>query len=292
MSNRKTRRAKVSSRWTCYQLIAALAHRGWGPLREGIPGLVHILQAISHTVDPYTGTGYTTAPQLADAAYKSERWVRHCINQLDALGVIEWYPGGIKNGAPTPSFVKIVKATLVELIEVAQKTHDARMLERRAAFEARVRRLPRRGWVRNPRAINRKRMREALVLHARQARQARQARAKAQPEASAYPTPLREGTIESPSLDYDLSTDQESRIELAKAKIREASREYRNRRAEDADRRAYLSMQRAKEIARRVSPSRKSAITPLSQPPTGHSVDITEEARARALAALAAYSKR
>ena len=37
MNNRKTRRAKVSSRWTCYQLIAALAHRGWGPLREGIP---------------------------------------------------------------------------------------------------------------------------------------------------------------------------------------------------------------------------------------------------------------
>ena len=152
MSNRKTRRAKASTRWTCYQLIAALAHRGWGPLREGIPGLVHILQAISHTVDPYTGIGYTTAPQLADAAYKSERWVRHCINQLDALGVIEWYPGGIKNGAPAPSFVKIVKSTLVELIEVAQESHDKRMLERKAAFEARVRRLPRRGWVRNPKA--------------------------------------------------------------------------------------------------------------------------------------------
>lgn len=284
MSNRKTRRAKVSTRWTCYQLIAALAHRGWGPLREGIPGLVHILQAIAHTVDPYTGTGYTTAPQLADAAYKSERWVRHCINQLDALGVIEWYPGGIKNGAPTPSFVKIVKATLVELIEVAQKTHDARMLERRAAFEARVRRLPRRGWVRNPRAINRKRMREALVLHARQAR------AKAQPEASAYPTPLREGTSGSPSQKINLSTDQEARIELAKAKIREASSEYRNRRAEDADRRTQIAMERAKEIARRVSPNRKSAITPLSQSPTGHTIDITEEARARALAALAAWN--
>lgn len=285
MSNRKTRRAKVSSRWTCYQLIAALAHRGWGPLREGIPGLVHILQAIAHTVDPYTGTGYTTAPQLADAAYKSERWVRHCINQLDVLGVIEWYPGGIKDGRPAPSFVKIVKTALVELIEVAQESHDKRMLERRAAFEARVRRLPRRGWVRNPRAVNRKRMREALVLHAKQAQ------AKYQPEADSHPTPLREGTLGSPSQNKNLSTDQESRIELAKAKIREASKEYRNRRAEDADRRAYLAMERAKEIARRVSPSRKSAITPLSQPPSGHSVDITEEARARALAALAAYSK-
>lgn len=284
MSNRKTRRAKVSSRWTCYQLIAALAHRGWGPLREGIPGLVHILQAISHTVDPYTGTGYTTAPQLADAAYKSERWVRHCINQLDALGVIEWYPGGIKNGAPAPSFVKIVKSTLVELIEVAQESHDKRMLERRAAFEARVRRLPRRGWVRNPKAINRRRMREALVLHARQAR------AKAQPEASAYPTPLREGTSGSPSLDKDLSTDQAERIRLAKERIKLASQQYRDRRAEDADRRAYLAMERAREIARRVSPSRRSAITPLSQPPTRHNVDITEEARAKALAALAAWN--
>ena len=285
MSNRKTRRAKVSSRWTCYQLIAALAHRGWGPLREGIPGLVHILQAIAHTVDPYTGTGYTTAPQLADAAYKSERWVRHCINQLDALGVIEWYPGGIKDGRPAPSFVKLVKATLVELIEVAQESHNARMLERRAAFEARVRRLPRRGWVRNPKAINRRRMREALVLHARQAR------AKAQPEASAYPTPLREGTVGSPSLEIDLSTDKEERIRLAKEKIKLASQAYRDRRAEDADRRTYLAMERAKEIARRVSPSRRSAITPLSQPPTGRIVDITEDARARALAALAAYSK-
>lgn len=284
MSNRKTRRAKVSSRWTCYQLIAALAHRGWGPLREGIPGLVHILQAISHTVDPYTGTGYTTAPQLADAAYKSERWVRHCINQLDALGVIEWYPGGIKDGRPAPSFVKIVKATLVELIEVAQESHDKRMLERRARFEARVRRLPRRGWVRNPRAVNRRRMREALVLHARQAR------AKAQPEAGAHPTPIREGTIGSPSLNKDLSTDQQERIRLAKEKIKLSSQQYQDRRAEDADRRAYLAMKRAKEIAKRVSPSRKSAITPLSQPPSGHTVDITEEARAKALAALAAWN--
>lgn len=285
MNNRKTRRAKVSSRWTCYQLIAALAHRGWGPLREGIPGLVHILQAISHTVDPYTGTGYTTAPQLADAAYKSERWVRHCINQLDALGIIEWYPGGIKNGSPVPSFVKIVKTALVELIEVAQESHDARMLERRAKFEARVRRLPRRGWVRNPRAVNRKRMREALVLHARQAQ------AKYQPEASAHPTPIREGTIGSPSLDKDLSTDQAERIRLAKEQIKLASQQYQERRSKDADRRTHIALQRAAEIARRVSPSRKSAITPLSQPPTGHSVDITEEARARALAALAAYSK-
>lgn len=284
MSNRKTRRAKVSTRWTCYQLIAALAHRGWGPLREGIPGLVHILQAISHTVDPYTGTGYTTAPQLADAAYKSERWVRHCINQLDALGVIEWYPGGIKDGRPAPSFVKLVKATLVELIEVGQESHDKRMLERRARFEARVRRLPRRGWVRNPRAVNRRRMREALVLHASQAR------AKAQPEASAHPTPLREGTIGSPSLDKDLSTDQQERIRLAKEKIKLVSQQYQDRRAEDADRRAYLAMERAKEIAKRVSPSRKSAITPLSQPPSGHTVDITEEARAKALAALASWN--
>lgn len=284
MSNRKTRRAKVSTRWTCYQLIAALAHRGWGPLREGIPGLVHILQAIAHTVDPYTGTGYTTAPQLADAAYKSERWVRHCINQLDALGVIEWYPGGIKDGLPAPSFVKIVKSVLVDLIKLAQESHDKRMLERRAAFEARVRRLPRRGWVRNPKAVNRKRMREALVLHARQAR------AKVQPEASAHPTPLREGTMGSPSLDKDLSTDQAERIRLAKERIKLASQQYQERRLEDADRRAYLSMQRATEIARRVSPSRKSAITPLSQSPTGHNIDITEEARARALAALAAWN--
>lgn len=284
MSNRKTRRAKVSTRWTCYQLIAALAHRGWGPLREGIPGLVHILQAIAHTVDPYTGTGYTTAPQLADAAYKSERWVRHCINQLDALGVIEWYPGGIKDGRPAPSFVKIVKAMLVELIEVAQESHDARMLDRRAKFEARVRRLPRRGWVRNPRAVNRRKMREALVLHAKQAQ------AKAQPEASAHPTPLREGTTGSPSLDKDLSTDKAARIRLAKEQIKLASQQYQARRAKDADRRAYLAMERAREIARRVSPSRKSAITPLSQPPSGHTVDITEEARAKALAALAAWN--
>lgn len=284
MSNRKTRRAKVSTRWTCYQLIVALAHRGWGPLREGIPGLVHILQAISHTVDPYTGTGYTTAPQLADAAYKSERWVRHCINQLDALGVIEWYPGGIKDGRPSPSFVKIVKNVLVELIEVAQESHDARMLERRAQFEARVRRLPRRGWVRNPRATNRRKMREALVLHAKQSR------AKYQPEAGAHPTPIGEGTIGSPSLNKDLSTDQQERIRLAKEKIKLSSQQYQDRRAEDADRRACLAMERAKEIAKRVSPSRKSAITPLSQPPSGHTVDITEEARAKALAALAAWN--
>ena len=122
-------------------------------------------------------------------------------------------------------------------------------------------------------------------------KQARQARAKVQPEASAYPTPLREGTSGSPSLNKDLSTEQAERIRLAKEKIKLQSQAYHDRRAEDADRRTYLAMERAKEIARRVSPSRRSATTPLSQPPSGHSVDITEEARARALAALAAYSK-
>ena len=129
-------------------------------------------------------------------------------------------------------------------------------------------------------------MREALVLHARQAR------AKAQPEASAHPTPLREGTKGSPSQNKELSTDQAERIKLAKDQIKLQSQQYRDRRAEDADRRAYLAMERAREIARRVSPSRRSVTTPLSQPPSGHSVDITEEARAKALAALAAYSKK
>ena len=180
--------------------------------------------------------------------------------------------------------MKIVKNVLVELIEVAQESHDARMLERRAKFEARVRRLPRRGWVRNPRATNRRKMREALVLHAKQSR------AKYQPEAGAHPTPIREGTTGSPSLNKDLSTDQQDRIRLAKEKIKLSSQQYQKRRAEDADRRAYLAMERAKEIAKRVSPSRKSAITPLSQPPSGHTVDITEEARAKALAALAAWN--
>lgn len=112
-------------------LTNRLQKAGWGDL--GTPtlrGLARVLDALAGTLNPRTGAGKTTAPQLAEKTCYTERWVRRCLTLLEELELIEWHRGGIHQGKPTPSWIRVSKAALVDLVHLArvkqgERTRDA-----------------------------------------------------------------------------------------------------------------------------------------------------------------------
>ena len=84
-----------------------------------------------------------TAPQLADRTGYSERWTRDALATLEALGLIEWHRGGIVEGAPRSSLIRIVKTALADLIYAARVWHDdvidARVIATKARIKATLR---------------------------------------------------------------------------------------------------------------------------------------------------------
>lgn len=130
---------KVTARWNLPDLMTAFASAGWGPLAGGEhQGLRSVLYALTAKVNHYTGRGHTTAYQLADAAGLSERWTRVRLSQLEELGLIEWTRGGILRGHRQPSYFKVVKKKLAELIRLARNDKAARNKKRAAEFAKRL----------------------------------------------------------------------------------------------------------------------------------------------------------
>lgn len=120
-------------------LLTSLQRAGWGDLagREW-QGVRTTLHALAARLPHRSGQGYTTAEQVAQAAGLSPRWVRRCLLLLEDLGVIEWTRGGVIHGEPAPSFIRIVKTTLIELIQAARPVREAADAARRAATRARI----------------------------------------------------------------------------------------------------------------------------------------------------------
>jgi hypothetical protein len=123
-------------------LTTRLQVAGWGDL--GTPelrGLGRVLQALGLVLDRRSGAGKVTAHQLAGQTGYTERWVRRCLGLLEELEVIEWHRGGIVQGKPTPSWVRVSKAVLVDLIHIARAKQDTARTERSAETRRRVARL-------------------------------------------------------------------------------------------------------------------------------------------------------
>lgn len=120
-------------------LVRSLRRAGWGPLggREW-GGVRAVLDALAATLPDRSGEGLMTMPQLAERASLSERWTRRCMGVLEDLGVVTWSRGGVVDGRPVPSVVRIVKAVLVELIAQARPLRDAADAARRQATRARL----------------------------------------------------------------------------------------------------------------------------------------------------------
>lgn len=127
------------------QLTNSLAKAGWGcdfaapafrasrlVLRELANAMYAARRGRAAAID-------ITAPQLADRTGYTERWTRDALATLEALGLIEWHRGGIVEGAPRPSLIRIVKAALADLIYTARVWHDDVIDARVIATKARIR---------------------------------------------------------------------------------------------------------------------------------------------------------
>lgn len=143
-------------------LTNALARAGWGEVlsRPDHRAARFVLRELANlSYDAHQGrqgTATTTAPQLARLTGYCERQTREGLYALEDLGIIEWHRGGIREGRPTPSVIRIVKTVLADLVEAARTWCDARISERAVATMDRIKRT-----VRYRLCRGRKRAREA-----------------------------------------------------------------------------------------------------------------------------------
>lgn len=120
----------VTGGWPLARLVDALARAGWGPFAGRYWGATRaILQALGTLLGP-SGQGMTTAPQIADAAGYSEVWVRRKLHELEDAGILSWDRGGIVDGAPTASFVRVDKKQLADVVNRARQEAGPKVLER------------------------------------------------------------------------------------------------------------------------------------------------------------------
>ncbi len=123
-------------------LVLALKRAGWGSLAtETMRGLRLVLDGLAVLLDARSGAGKVTAPQLAEVTDYSERWVRRNLALLEEAGIIEWSRGGIVQGSPTPSWVRVSKRTLLDLVQLARPEQSERKLEQQRETRRRVARL-------------------------------------------------------------------------------------------------------------------------------------------------------
>lgn len=131
------------------QLTTSLAKAGWGeyfaqPAFRGARVILRELACVMYAARKGRSAAIDiTAPQLQDRTGYCERWVRESLNALEGLGLIEWNRGGIVEGSPRPSVIRIVKQVLADFVYTARVWHDevldARVLVTKARLKATLR---------------------------------------------------------------------------------------------------------------------------------------------------------
>ena len=140
-------------------ILAALSRVGWGPLRgrefAASRAVLDTLAILAHdTRADLSAVVQTTARQLAKRAGYSLRHTSRCLQWLEDAGVIEWYRGGIRMGAPTVGVIKVVKRTLVDWALSFRRASDAEDRRRNAATRARIQLYRLRRNAARPRALD------------------------------------------------------------------------------------------------------------------------------------------
>lgn len=131
-------------------LISRLRRAGWGDLGgETLRGLRLVLDDLGDMLDARSGAGYITAPQIADRTGYTERWVRSRLTLLEELDLIEWHRGGVQHGKPVPSWIRVSKVALLDLIHIARRQQGERLTEAKRETRARLIRL-RTGYTTRP----------------------------------------------------------------------------------------------------------------------------------------------
>jgi hypothetical protein len=143
--------------------MTSLARAGWGELAAPEwRGVRAITRALVDVLDHRGGQGETTVAEVAAAAGYGHRWTRRCMTILEDLGVITWHRGGIVEGAPSRSVVRIAKRALVSLIVAARPLRDEAIAATRAATLERIRDARLR-WIVEPRERRKRRSRHAAL---------------------------------------------------------------------------------------------------------------------------------
>jgi hypothetical protein len=139
----RRRGGKLNAGMSVTSILAALSRVGWGPLRgrefAASRAILDTLSLIAHdSRTDLTAVIQTTARQLAKRAGYSLRHTSRCLQWLEDAGVIVWNRGGIRAGAPTVGFIKVIKRTLVDWALAFRRASDAEDRRRNAETRARL----------------------------------------------------------------------------------------------------------------------------------------------------------
>ncbi|EJF51690.1 hypothetical protein HMPREF1317_1562 [Schaalia georgiae F0490] len=144
MTAQRKRTPYPSAKWDVWELVNRLAVAGWGddfavPYFRAARMVLRELSTVMHTRKRgLRGTIDITGPQLADLTGYCEKTVRKGLTMLEDLGLIEWWRGGIVEGAPRPSLVRVCKKQLAAFVWAARKWHEKVLDNRVAAVKARI----------------------------------------------------------------------------------------------------------------------------------------------------------
>lgn len=120
-------------------LMTSLNRAGGGPLAgHAMRGARYTLSALVDQLPFKSGEGKVTVPQVADTSGYSIRWTRIAMQELEAAGIITWTRGGVVAGKQVPSYVRISKKALVEMIRQARPVLAAILAERAKRTAARI----------------------------------------------------------------------------------------------------------------------------------------------------------
>lgn len=136
-------RGGINAGQSLQDILLALGRVNWGPLRGRAWAYRRmVLQTLALMMREqkadYMACLVTTAPQLADRIGSCEKTVRNCLQDLEDLQVIEWRRGGIWDGKPMPSVLRVNKWKLVDWVKAWRPRNDKRLVKRRAETLARL----------------------------------------------------------------------------------------------------------------------------------------------------------
>lgn len=121
-------------------LVDMLEMRGWSALdaveRKGARAA---LRALVLSLPFGSGEGYATVGQVAlRAGYASRHYVADMLADLEGIGLVSWRRGGVYYGAPVPSYFRVNKQMLADLVNASLERCQERLERMRVEVRRRL----------------------------------------------------------------------------------------------------------------------------------------------------------
>lgn len=127
------------------KLVDEISRLGWGDLAGREWGAVRALYRAFVSADGIhrlTAQGKASVPELARHAGISVRWATDRLHMMTAAGLIEHDEGGFTpDGDPYPSFWRVSKQAIVDMLEAAREQRDEAVRAAWVAMRARMAKL-------------------------------------------------------------------------------------------------------------------------------------------------------